>query len=202
MQPDEPLPDLTDSLELVRRAQDGQPEALDDLLRRYQDRVRRVVRVRLGSELRGDLDSMDLVQDTMAMAHRDLSKLRAETHAGLMRWFASLAENRIRDASKRLRALKRDRSHRPIGEPGEPDPQADDTLPEDRAARREAREIVDECLAELPEDQREVILQRDYLAADWDEIGQVLGRSVPAAQQLHRRAWVSLRRMVRPRLEE
>lgn len=48
--------------ELLRRARDGDGEALGELARRYEPEVRLVARLRLGPGLRPYLDSIDLVQ--------------------------------------------------------------------------------------------------------------------------------------------
>ncbi len=197
-------PDLEQSLELARRAQEGERNALESLFARYQDRLRRVVRVRLGVRLRGEMESMDVVQDTFAVALRKLPTLEVRSRAGLLAWLSKIAENQIRDAHDRGAAQKRDRGREVALDPGATaghDPAASETLPDERVARREAIEVVDAALTELTQDHREVILQRDYLGADWSEVAGALGRSVPAAQELHRRAWIRLRRIVRPRLE-
>jgi len=49
-------------------AKDGDHAALDQLCTVYGERVRRIVRLRMGKELRPKLDSMDLVQDALVSA--------------------------------------------------------------------------------------------------------------------------------------
>ena len=56
--------DLTQSLDLVRSAQNGDGGALNLLFERYYERVRRVVRMRLGNKLRQEMDSGDILQET------------------------------------------------------------------------------------------------------------------------------------------
>ena len=59
---------LTRSVELVRRAQAGERPALERLFERYYDRVRRIVRARLGPELRLRVESVDILQETFTAA--------------------------------------------------------------------------------------------------------------------------------------
>ncbi len=206
---DSDLPELTESMYLVGRAQAGDREALDNLLGRYQDRLRRIVRVRLGPNLSGHVEIMDIVQETCAVAARRIEHLELHSPASILQWLSRIAENKIRDAYDYHFAQKRDRRRdRRI------DPQRDDestaahpalqgstTMPDERAWKKELREILDEALSLMPEDQREVILQRDYCGADWEHVARQLDRpNVHAVQELHRRAWIRLRRLVKPKL--
>ena len=54
--------------ELVILAKEGDDSALEQLCRVYGERVRRIIRLRMGGELRSKLDSMDLVQDALLSA--------------------------------------------------------------------------------------------------------------------------------------
>lgn len=205
------LPDVAHSLVLARRARDGDERALNELLERYQERLRRIVRVRMGAGLRRELESMDVVQEALIVAARKIDTAQLRTHASILSWMASIAENQLRDAHDHATAQRRDRRRevplQPAGPPGDTEAgredhlAANDTLPEDRAARGELAELVDEAMAELSEEHREVILLRDYSGASWDEVRVALGRaSAGAVQELHRRAWIRLRRLVRPRI--
>ncbi len=81
------LPDPAHSLVLLSRAQAGDRDALEDLVRRYQDRIRRIVRIQLGgSTLRRDYDSMDIVQNTFRAALPKIGDLRLRSASGLLQW--------------------------------------------------------------------------------------------------------------------
>jgi hypothetical protein len=49
--------------ELITLAKGGDEPALELLCSVYGERVRRIIRLRMGAEIRPRLDSMDLVQD-------------------------------------------------------------------------------------------------------------------------------------------
>ena len=201
------LPDPRHSLDLLAQAQDGDRQALEDLLRRYQDRIRRIVRIQLGSSpLRRDHDSMDIVQSTFRAALPKIGDLTPRSAASLLQWLALIATNQVRDAYAAQRALKRD-----IGREVGFDPtqsvdgvaaqlSAPDASPEHRALLNEMRELLDDEVARLPEDQRRVVLLRDYCGEGWDRIAIELERGNGAARELHQRAWIKLRQALRPKL--
>ncbi|MEZ6018493.1 MAG: sigma-70 family RNA polymerase sigma factor [Planctomycetota bacterium] len=205
----EELPQEHVSLALLARAQDGDRDALQELIDRYQDRLRRIVRIQLGaSTLRRQHDSMDLVQETFLAALPRIGDLRPRSAASLLQWLALIATNQIRDAYAFEHAAKRD-AHRtvPLDAPVEGRRAASElpaaaSGPAGLAELEEIRELLDAEVALLPADQRRVVLLRDYCGEGWDRIGQDLDREPAAARQLHQRAWIRLRRALRPRLEE
>ena len=93
---------------LVALAQEGDHSALDQLCRVYGERVQRMVRFRMGRELRSKLESMDLVQDAFVAAVKGLGDFEYRNEGDFLRWMSKIAENRIRDTLKRLHADKRD----------------------------------------------------------------------------------------------
>ena len=203
---DLPPIDLTESVHLAAQARDGDAIALEDLLVRYQDRLRRIVRVRLGARLRAKVESMDIVQEAMLVAARKIGDADLRSSAAIINWLSRIAENKIHDANDYFTAQRRDRGREAqmnvviqgesVGwEPADQGPQ-----PCTGAEQLEVEAIVDDALSELVEAQREVFLLRHYCGADWSEVARELGRSVDAVQQLYARARTTLRAKVEPRL--
>lgn len=203
-------PDLEESLEILARAQCGDGQALNDLFARYQERLLRIVRIRMGKHLRERVQSMDILQEALQVALRKLPAFQPESNASLLRWLAQIAENQIRDAVAYHQAQKRDDRHevslaQEFDENSEdasrPEPVAPDTAPEDRAFKRELRDILDEAVGRLPDDHREVVLLRDYFGGSWEFVAEEMGRtSIPATKQLYQRAWIRLRSLAERRL--
>lgn len=196
-------PALAESLDLLRRGQQGDRAALDALVTRYHDRVRRIVSIRMGAQFRGLLDSLDLAQDTWVAALRALPDFEPRGHGSIIRWLARIAENQVLDAADRVHAARRDRRREQAAGEGtlEALPPAPGPTPSEDASRRELRAAYDACVAELPEAWREVVLLRDYALLDWPEIGEQLGRpGARAAQELYRRAQLRLGETLRRRL--
>lgn len=199
----EALPDPPRSLELLARAQRGENDALEELVQRYQERIRRIVRIQLGaSVVRREYDSMDIVQSTFRAALPKIRDLCPQSAAGILQWLALIATNQIRDAYDRMSALKRDARREVALDPRSgSEPAQPATAPDERALLNEVRELLDDEVARLPEDQRRVVLLRDYCGEDWARIAAELARESGAARQLHQRAWIRLRQALRPKLE-
>ncbi|MBI5433631.1 MAG: sigma-70 family RNA polymerase sigma factor [Planctomycetes bacterium] len=201
--------DITQSVDLVHRAQAGDREALNRLFARYYERVRRIVRVRLGPELRALLDSGDILQETFAAAVSAFDRFEMREEASLIRWLATLAERQITAAADRYGALKRDRKREVPLSPVNPassssphgrDLSASGPLPIDEVAGEEEATLVDDAIRELPEEYRELILWRDYAGAEWDVVARETGRpTAAAARMMHSRAMVELTKLVRRR---
>jgi len=93
---------------LVIRAKEGDESARNRLYEVYVERVRRIVRLRMGGELRSKLESMDIVQDALMSALRDLKDFNYSNEGDFLRWLSGIAENQIRGNLVQLHAAKRD----------------------------------------------------------------------------------------------
>ncbi len=209
VEPQEPMQQSVPSVELVRQAQAGDSAARNRLFERYYARVLRIVRVRLGAELRRELESCDAVQETFLAALHAFDRFEMRDDGALVHWLATLAERRIRDAARRQAALKRDPQHalaladlRQALESGEltlePANAAQD--PGGLAARGEEAALVDEELALLSEPARELVLLRNVAGASWQTVAERGGfRTERAARVAHAKALVELGLRLRQR---
>jgi len=204
--------DLTKSIELVQRAQGGDPVALDRLFERYYERVRRIVRLRMGRELRRSVDSGDILQETFQVAVRSFDSFQVRDEASLINWLSKLAERQVLSAAAHHRARKRDKRREVlISDVGSRDAsKAGSSMPMDLAASTtgplehlsaaEQTEIVEDCIRGLEEEQRELIILRDYAGASWDTVARETGRpSEAAARMAHSRAVIELAKRIRAR---
>jgi len=187
---------------LIRRYQEqGDVGALDEIFRRYYDRVRRKVRVMMSPALRGRVEADDIVNSTFAKAFEIFGEFEYREKASIIHWLAAIAHNKIRD---RFRYFNRraeceleeffggsDRSSGGFQIPGH------ETLPPERLAKEELCKKVDECVARLKPDYRNVILLRDYEGGSWIYVGARMERSDKAAQMLHSRAKIALLEFLR-----
>lgn len=201
--------DLNHTFDLVHRAQSGDRSALERLMERYYDRLRAVVRIRLGSRLRGLLESGDILQDTLMAAMERFQRFEMRDEGSLIHWLGKLAEHKITDAAEFHRAAKRDPDRcRPLHEKGSrdestafmidlPDP---DASPSDRAMCAEQSELLESCIAGLPEVYRELILLRNYAGCSWEAVARESRRPSPAAaRMMHAKAMIALGRMMHRR---
>jgi RNA polymerase sigma-70 factor (ECF subfamily) len=207
--PPEPDDDLLDSLDLVRHAQAGELAAYGELFARYYPRVRALVRQRIDQGMRKDIDSDDLLQEAMLDAIRGFERFEVRSRRELIGWFARIIENRMRSVGRHMHAQKRDRAKEvPLGyvadylEQSNADfqPQADTPGPQQLATEREEVERLQECLDELEEDQRRVLLLRHRHNLSWGTIAQELGRpSADSARMQYTRARIALQKALRAR---
>ena len=192
------MPDeITQSLDLVLRAQHGDQAALDRLCARYYDRVRRIVQLRLGPRLRERVDSGDILQETFLAAVRSLSSFEMREEASLINWLARLAERQIIAAADFHGARKRD-SRRDVQVSG-PVEIEDRRLarPLDLAAGAEEQHLVEAAVARLPDEYRELTLLRNYAGASWESVAEETHRpSAAAARMMHARALVELGKLL------
>lgn len=201
-------PDHLDSVALLQRAQDGDVDALSRLFEKYQDQLRSIVRVRLGSKLRTKLESMDIVQDAFCVATPRIGRFEHRGPGSLLNWLARIAERQIQDQLSRLQTRKRDvdrevRIDSVLGAIGGPDDwlAAEGPSPAHGAESAELQTLIERALMELAEHHREVIVLRAYCGESWSSIARQLGRSsAHAAEELYRRAGIKLRRKLRPYL--
>ena len=61
---------------LVQQAAAGDPRALDDLLSRYRNRLKRMVHLRLNRRLQGRVDDSDVVQEAYLEVARSFRSMR------------------------------------------------------------------------------------------------------------------------------
>ena len=199
------LPDPTESLRLLGAAQAGDGQALADLIERYQGRLRRIVSIRLSAQLRRCVESMDIVQETFASALPHLKDLEVHGPGSLLQWLSRIAENQMHSEYRRHYGQKRDK-RREVGlAPGDEAGGAGGETPaaDELSERRELERVVDQAVAELPEESREVLVLRTYAGGSWEEVAQQMGKpSSEAARLMHRRARIKLARILQERLPD
>lgn len=175
--------------QLLKRAQQLEPEALRTLLEAYSPRVYGLV-----YRLTGSRDAAeDLLQSTFLRVVRMLPNYRHTDRFDA--WLFRIAANLVRD---RARALERRRRAfgPPNGADGEagrllPDPRADGPL--DQMERREGSALLRECLEKLPEIDRQIVILRHYADLSFREIAAVLDIPLGTALSRAHRALARLR---------
>lgn len=205
----EPDRDRLETRVLLQICQRGDADALDRLARRFYPAVSRMVRARMGPRLRAKEGLEDIVHDVFVRLLTSLDNYEPRSDARFVTYLAKIVHRTVATRAERDRTLKRD---------------VDREVPIDRkvnatdsstfgqqlvgqsvsvrevVAGREMEAIVDECVAALDDDQREVILLRDYACSSWEDVGAELGRSAEAARKLHQRARANLIDAVKQRM--
>jgi RNA polymerase sigma-70 factor (ECF subfamily) len=143
---------------LVARAQRGDRDAFDELVRRHRSRVYAVV-LRL---TRDPSDAEDALQDTFLNAYRALH--RFDRRARFSTWLYRIATNAALDV------IGRRRLSRPLDDAGVPEAVA----PGDPFAQAGQRRALEAALAALPEEFRVATLLCDVAGLGTGEAAEVL----------------------------
>jgi RNA polymerase sigma-70 factor (ECF subfamily) len=187
--------------QLVALARKGDQSALNHLCGLYAERIRRVVRLRMGPELRAQLESMDLVQDALWAAVQELDDFTYRDEGDFLRWLSRIAENTIRDHIDRIHAGKRDvrrqvsldsAATRPDGGRVPARHLAATTTPSVLVARSEELDRLERAMDQLKDEYRQVIVLAKIEGLSYRQIGQRLSKSPDAVGMLLCRAMVAL----------
>ena len=185
---------------LVLMAQSGDESALDRLCSVYGERVRRIIRLRMGKELRSKMESMDLVQDAFISALRSLENFTYKNEGDFLRWLSTIAENRIRDHFEKLHTDKRDiRREIPLKNNRESLDRFERTLgpvasttPSMILSRQEELDKLEKAIDKLKPEYKEVIVLAKIDGLSHKEIGERLGKHPHAVCVLLYRALTAL----------
>jgi RNA polymerase sigma-70 factor (subfamily 1) len=187
---------------LINEAKLGDKEALNRLFARYQNRVLRIVRLRLHPELRKKLkmQSMDIVQEVFIAALRKLNEFEPTSKGAFLHWLSKIVENYIRDQIDYFSAQKR---HSPVKELSLDETlrtdsgsemkvseiiPSEDTSPSQYVSRKEIKRALDNLLLRLEEADREVIIQHKLEELTFKEIAQLYNKTEDAVRKQYHRA--------------
>jgi RNA polymerase sigma-70 factor (ECF subfamily) len=170
--PESSSTDLSSTADLLDRARHGDPEALNELLRRHLEPLRRWARGRLPRWTRDLRDTDDLVQDTLVHTLRHVDDFELRNEGALQSYLRQAVVNRVRD---QVRRFNRNPLHAPLEyADGFPDPGAS---PLDEAIGREAAERFEAALQRLRPDDRDMIIARIELQQSYAQIAATHGKS-------------------------
>ncbi|MBN9118443.1 MAG: sigma-70 family RNA polymerase sigma factor [Planctomycetes bacterium] len=168
------MPAPPEFTELIRRVRDRDQDAAQELVRRYESAIRRIVRIRLrDASLRRLLDSTDVCQSVLAsfFIRTALGQYEVDSPAELLNLLTAIARNKLSNQANRLRAQKRDVRRDAAGD--DRTPQVADTA-SDPSEQASARELLDKVRARLAPDERYLAEQRS-LGRNWAELAAELG---------------------------
>jgi RNA polymerase sigma-70 factor, ECF subfamily len=197
-------PDSDRTQELLRDAKQGDAAAIDDLMERHRDALRRLVQMRLARKIQTRVDVSDVIQDVLIEANRRLKDYLENPAMGFHLWLRQIARDRIIDAHRRHRVSAR----RSVDRERSLDVRVDDDRsaaelfaqisdggrsPAQEATDRELARRIEAAIAELPEHDGEILVMRHFEQLTNQEIAQALGLTEPAASMRYLRALKRLR---------
>lgn len=182
--------------ELMRLSRAGDEAAVQQLLVRHRERLRRMVAVRMDSRLKARFDPSDVVQEAFLDAARKLPDYLKDRPLPFYPWLRQMAWERLVDLHRRHlqaagRSVARESrwsvSDESIAELARK-LVAGGSSPSSRLRHHETRDRVRQALERLSPDDRELLLLRHLEQLRVGEIAAVLEISEPAVKSRLRRA--------------
>lgn len=154
-------------LELVRLFQNGDEQAFNHLVLRYQEKVYWIARRYMGDHDHAD----DVTQEVFTRAYDALREFRAESsvYTWLYRITVNIALNALR--RHKIRDFFRLDELMDIAD-------TDAKSPQEHVELEEERRLVEEAIASLPEKQKSAFILRYHEELSYEEIARITGTSV------------------------
>lgn len=190
-----------ETVHLIHAARQGDRTALDALFARYYPITVRIVELRLGRRIRGNVESEDVVQESLLDVFRGLDHFEMRSDGDFRNWLARIVENNVRDRFRRVAAERRGggRERRfadvtssslsaSLFPAGSPSPSA-------QASATELEERIEHALMNVLQDPyREVIILRKLCGMEYEEVAKSMGyESTSSVRSLYTRALEKLR---------
>lgn len=170
------MPNCNELADLINRIRAGDSVAAEDLVRRYEPAIRREARLRLGSSLQRECDSIDISQSVFGSFFLRLvaGQFEFETNGHVMGLLLAMARNKIREKARKRREYS-------LGgfEPCGRDPDPIHTIL--------TRDFVDRFRRRLADDEL-ALWERRRDDRSWTEIATELGGTPESIRQRYSRA--------------
>jgi RNA polymerase sigma-70 factor (ECF subfamily) len=183
---------------------DAMPGDPSQALEPFRSYLEVLARVHLDARLRGKLDPADVVQQALLRAYAAWPELKNPDRPVLLAWLRRILARTLADVVKHYdrdkravdleQSLEADLDRSASGLAGWL--AADQTSPSQAAVRNEELLRLADALTALPEPQREVVVLKHLRGWTLQQIGEHLGRTVPAVASLLRRGLEELRRQL------
>ncbi len=197
-------------IELMTEARAGRAEALGELCALYRNYLRMVVRTGLGPKLRERVELSDVVQEALVEVVRQFPQFTGQNEAALVGWLRRLVGQKLADLGRYHSRAKRagGGAALPLDSPWN-DAAAESgggggrlldmlalsqTSPSEAASRRELVVILADALADLPEQEAEVLWLYHADGLSFEAIGDQLGISRKSVRGIWARGLKGLQR--------
>ncbi len=182
---------------LVERAQRGDKRAFDMLVRKYQQRIMKV----LTRYVRDPMEVQDLAQETFIKAYKALPRFRGDSafYTWLYRIAINTAKNYLVSQGRRPPQSDIDATEAETYE-GE-SALKEYASPEREVLRDEIKETVFRAIEELPEDLKTAITLRELEGMSYEEIADAMECPIGTVRSRIFRAREAIDKKLRPLLE-
>jgi RNA polymerase sigma-70 factor, ECF subfamily len=170
---------LTSTADLLKRARQGDDDALNDLFRRHLSPLRRWARGRLPKWTRDLRDTEDLVQETLTQTLRRIDAFEPRHEGALQAYLRQALINRVRDEVRRV-----NRYPAPEGLDDADHPVDAAASPLEEVIGAQAMENYESALQRLRSEERELIIARVEMQQSYQQIAVAHNRSSADAARM------------------
>jgi RNA polymerase sigma-70 factor (ECF subfamily) len=176
---------------LVKQFIDGDQKCLDEIIRRYKDKVYTYIFLMVKNQELAE----DLFQDTFVKVIKSLKRGKYQDNGKFLSWVLRIAHNLVIDHFRKenqLKVLTNDDYENDLFNSKK---LSDITIEEtiiNKQVTREVRNLVDK----LPPEQKEVIVLRHYIGLSFKEIARFSDVSINTALGRMRYALINLRKLM------
>jgi RNA polymerase sigma-70 factor (ECF subfamily) len=156
------------TVDLLRRIREGDAAARERLVERYFVPLHRWARGRLPGSARAEMNTEDLVQETLVRALQGMEAFQWREKGSFLAYLRQILKNRIHDEVRKLR-------RRPVLEGLSKDVAEEAQSPLDQAIDRESWERYEAALATLPPEQQEAVVLRVELQLTHQQVANAMG---------------------------
>jgi len=191
--------DSADTDNLLRQVRDGTPAALDQLFARHRAGMLRMIQLRMDPRICGRVDPSDVVQEAQIEALRRLPEYLRHASQPFRLWLRRIAYERLLMVHRRHAGAARRTVARDAALPEDSSRQLAERLlstrstPSVQLARAELSHRVGQALLRLSDDDREIVLLRNFEGLSNSEAAQILQLEPATASKRYGRALLRLR---------
>ena len=202
-------PQNADTQNLLDQAKKGDAEAVDQLLARHREPIRRLIDLRLDPAIVQRVDASDVVQDVLLEASKRLRDYLKNPAMPFHLWLRHIAKDHIIDAHRRHHQAQKRGVNReqPLARPGWMDKSSlelagqlidPERTPASAALQEELQRRLHVALVGLDEDDRDILLMRHFEQLSNQDVASSLGLTEAAASMRYLRAIRRLRDVLAP----
>ena len=182
---------------LLQLAREGDQVAIGEILQQYRKYLLSVASRELDRDIKAKFGASDIVQESLLTAHQNFRQFKGDDGRQLLAWLRQFVINDMNHARRKFkgtqkRQISRERTMqlqssfvRPILD--------NEFTPQTNAIAHEGFQQLRKAMSNLPEDYRQVIQLHNFDGKEFEEIAQVMHRSVEAVRKLWTRAVIKLR---------
>lgn len=190
--------DHNEDLALVKRVQDGDPQAFNLLVLKYQSRINHLV----SRFLRNSADVEDVTQDAFIKAYKALKNFRGDSqfYTWMYRIAINTAKNHLVSSARRKPAgatLDAQEAEQYEGAYA----LQELATPEREIQAEEIKQTVNNAIAALPEDLRAAITLRELEGLNYEEIALVMDCPIGTVRSRIFRAREAIDKQLKPHLD-